>query len=105
MWRPSKVCLSVLCVCNSHVSFVHIHYSGAGEKDTLSYQHQAELQKQREETARLKEELIQLKLQHTTELKQAVDAGKSELDHARKELEELHAREIKEVQDRLYEEL
>ncbi|KAM0916853.1 hypothetical protein ACQ4PT_009884 [Festuca glaucescens] len=71
-----------------------------GEKDTLSSQHQAELQKQREETARLKEELIQLKLQHTTELKQAADAGKFELEHARKELEELHAREIKEeVQD------
>ncbi|KAM0895907.1 hypothetical protein ACQ4PT_023559 [Festuca glaucescens] len=76
-----------------------------GEKETLSSQHLAELQKQREETARLKEELIQLKLQHNTDLKQAAEAGKIELDHARKELNELHAREMKEVQDQLHGEL
>jgi hypothetical protein len=95
----------VFCVCTSHVTFAHIHYSGLGEKETLSSQHLAELQKQREETARLKVELIQLTLQHNTDLKQAVEAGKDELDYARKELTELHAREIKEVQDQLHGEL
>jgi hypothetical protein len=95
----------VLCVCTSHVTFAHIHYSGLGEKETLSSQHLAELRKQREETARLKEELIQLKLQHNTDLKQVVEAGKFELDHTRKKLNELHAREIKEVQDQLHGEL
>ncbi|KAK1599875.1 hypothetical protein QYE76_018564 [Lolium multiflorum] len=90
---------------NAHKSLQVAYQQSQGENDTLSSQHQAELQRQREETARLKEELIQLKLQHTTELKHVVDAGKSELDHARKELEELHAREIKEVQDQLQGEL
>jgi hypothetical protein len=80
-------------------------YSGSGEKETLSSQHQAELRTQREETARLKEELIQLKLRHDTELKQAVETGKAELEHAKKELAELHSREIKEVQDQLHGEL
>jgi F0F1-type ATP synthase membrane subunit b/b' len=83
----------------------HFHYSGAGEKETLSSQHKAEPQKQREETARLKEELIQLKLKHNAKLKQAAESGKSELDHARKELEELHVREVKEIQDQLHGEL
>jgi hypothetical protein len=61
--------------------------------------------KQKDETAHLKDELIQLKLRHATELKQVVEAGKAELDHAKKELEELHIREIKKVQDQLHGEL
>jgi hypothetical protein len=83
----------------------HPCYSGSGEKATLSSRHLAELQKQKEETTRLKEELIQLKLRHDTELKQAIEFGKAELDHAKKELGELHIREMKEVQDQLHEEL
>ncbi|KAM0859894.1 hypothetical protein ACQ4PT_046893 [Festuca glaucescens] len=82
-----------------------IFYSGASEKENLSTQHQIELQKQREETARLKDELIEMKLQHTRELQQAAEASQTELAHVRKELDELHSREMKEVQDRLHEEL
>ncbi|KAM0874320.1 hypothetical protein ACQ4PT_037516 [Festuca glaucescens] len=76
-----------------------------GEKENLSIQHQADLLAQKDETARLKEELIQLRLRHDTELKEAVKAGKTELEHAKNELIELHAREIKEVQDQLFKDL
>ncbi|KAK1613679.1 hypothetical protein QYE76_019196 [Lolium multiflorum] len=45
-----------------------------------------------------------MKLQHTRDLKQIADAGKSEVANTRKELDELHS-EIKEVQGWLQEEL
>jgi hypothetical protein len=69
----------------------------SGEKETLSSQHQAELRKQREETAHLKEDLIQAKQRHATELKESTAVRIVELEHATKELVELHAQEIKEV--------
>jgi hypothetical protein len=51
--------LSSCALCLHFSCFTsHTYYYGLGEKDTLSSQHQAELQRQKEETARLKEELI-----------------------------------------------
>jgi hypothetical protein len=44
-------------------------FSVSGEKETLLAQHNAELQKWKYETARLKEELIQFSLKHHRELK------------------------------------
>jgi hypothetical protein len=104
MWQPSKVCFVVLCVCTSYSS-ANLCYSGLGEKETLSTQHQPNLRAQKDETARLKEELIQLRMRHDTELKEAVKAGKDELEHAKTELGELHAWEIKEVQEQLFKDI
>ncbi|KAK1631593.1 hypothetical protein QYE76_005908 [Lolium multiflorum] len=62
------------------------------EKDKLALQHQNALQAQKNETARLKEELIQAGLRHDSALKEAIKAGKAEVEEAkdqlRQELEE-----------------
>jgi hypothetical protein len=63
------------------------------------------LQAQKNETARLKKELIQLGLQHDNALKEAVKAGKAELEVAKTALIELHEQEVKEVQDRLHKDI
>jgi subtilisin-like proprotein convertase family protein len=44
-------------------------------------------------------------MRHDTELKEAVKAGKDELEHAKTELGELHAWEIKEVQEQLFKDI
>jgi hypothetical protein len=63
------------------------------------------LQAQKNETARLKKELIQLGLQHDNALKEAVKAGKAELEVSKTALIELHEHEVKEVQDRLHKDI
>ncbi|KAK1613213.1 hypothetical protein QYE76_036886 [Lolium multiflorum] len=73
-----------------------------GEKEKLSLQHQNELQAQKNETTRLKEELIQLGLHHDSALKEAVHAGKAEVEEAKAALVELHKQE---VQDRLFKDI
>jgi hypothetical protein len=59
------------------------------------------LQAQKNETARLKEKLIQLGLRHDSALKEAIKAGKAKVEEAKTALIELHEQEVKEVQDRL----
>jgi hypothetical protein len=85
--------------------FAHHFYLGAVEKETLSIQHQADLQKEKDETAWLEEELAEMKRQHVLELQRVADASKTELESTRKELDEVHSREVSEVQDRLQKEL
>ncbi|KAK1641972.1 hypothetical protein QYE76_059777 [Lolium multiflorum] len=75
------------------------------EKETLSIQHQADLQKEKDETAWLEEELAEMKRQHILELQRVADASKTELESTRKELDEVHSWEVSEVQDRLQKEL
>jgi hypothetical protein len=60
---------------------------------------------QKDESARLKEELIQLRLRHDTELKEDVKDGKAKVEEAKDVLVELHAQEIKEVQDQLFKDI
>jgi hypothetical protein len=72
-----------------------------GEKEKLSLQHQNELQAQKNETAMLKEELIQLGLRHDSTLKEAIKAGKTEVKESKAALIELHEGEIQILRDRM----
>ncbi|KAK1667036.1 hypothetical protein QYE76_055195 [Lolium multiflorum] len=62
------------------------HNQCQAEKDKLSLQHQNELQAQKNETAKLKEELIQAGLWHDIALKEAVKAGKVEVEEVKDQL-------------------
>jgi hypothetical protein len=68
-----------------------------GKKENLYVQHQSELRAQKDETAQPKEELIQLRLRHDTEVKEAVKDGKAEVEGAKAALIELHEQEVREV--------
>jgi hypothetical protein len=52
----------------------------------LSLQHQRDLQAQRAETANLKEQLLQAGLHHAGALKDAIPAGKAEVEEAKEQL-------------------
>ncbi|KAK1632697.1 hypothetical protein QYE76_007012 [Lolium multiflorum] len=54
----------------------------------LSLQHQLDLEAQRDETAKLKHQLIQAGLQHTRSLKEAIAAGDAKVEEARKQFAE-----------------
>ncbi|KAM0888481.1 hypothetical protein ACQ4PT_028309 [Festuca glaucescens] len=69
------------------------------EKEKLALQHQNELQAQKNETANLKEELIQAGLRHAGALKEAIAAGEAKVEEAKKKLadaEEQLRRELEE---------
>ncbi|KAM0848037.1 hypothetical protein ACQ4PT_054640 [Festuca glaucescens] len=53
------------------------------EKEKLALQHQNELQAQKNETAKLKEELIQAGLRHAGALKEAIAAGEAKVEEAK----------------------
>ncbi|KAM0901263.1 hypothetical protein ACQ4PT_020094 [Festuca glaucescens] len=55
------------------------------EKEELSVQHQRDLQAQRNETAKLKEQLVEAGLQHAGALKEAIAAGEAKVEEARKQ--------------------
>ncbi|KAM0910872.1 hypothetical protein ACQ4PT_013877 [Festuca glaucescens] len=55
------------------------------EKEELSLQHQRDLQAQRNETAKLKEQLVEAGLQHAGALKEAIAAGEAKVEEARKQ--------------------
>ncbi|KAM0921736.1 hypothetical protein ACQ4PT_006674 [Festuca glaucescens] len=61
------------------------------EKEKLALQHQNELQAQKNETAKLKEELIQAGLRHAGALNEAVAAGEAKVEEAKKQF--AHAEE------------
>jgi hypothetical protein len=75
------------------------------EKEKLTLQHQNELRAQKNESAKLKEELIQAGLRHETTLKEAIKAGKAEVEESKAALIELHEGEIQILQDRLCNEI
>ena len=54
--------------------------------EKLALQHENSLQAKRNETARLKEDLIQAGLRHDTTLKEAIKAGKAEVEEAKEQL-------------------
>jgi ABC-type transporter Mla subunit MlaD len=60
----------------------------------MSLQHQQELKAQRDETANLKDQLVQAGLQHAGALKEAIAAGDAKVEEARKQFadaqEQLH---------------
>ncbi|KAM0833016.1 hypothetical protein ACQ4PT_064513 [Festuca glaucescens] len=56
------------------------------EKEKLALQHQNELQAQKNETAKLKEELVQVGLRHAGALKEAIAAGEAKVEEAKKQL-------------------
>jgi Fe-S cluster assembly scaffold protein SufB len=60
---------------------------------------------QKKETAKLKEELIQAGLRHDNALKESIKAGKAEVEESKSALIELHEKEVREVHDRLHQEL
>ncbi len=64
------------------------------EKEKLALQHQNELQAQKNETTKLKEELIQAGLRHETALKEAIKTGKAEVEEAKLALIELQKNEV-----------
>ncbi|KAM0853425.1 hypothetical protein ACQ4PT_051078 [Festuca glaucescens] len=69
------------------------------EKEEMSLQHQQELKAQREETANLKDQLIQAGLQHARALKEAIAAGEAKVEEAKKQFadaEEQLRRELEE---------
>ncbi|KAM0824288.1 hypothetical protein ACQ4PT_070297 [Festuca glaucescens] len=69
------------------------------EKEELSLQHQRDLQAQRNETAKLKEQLVKAGLQHAGALKEAIAAGEAKVEEARKQFadaEEQLRRELEE---------
>ncbi|KAM0921681.1 hypothetical protein ACQ4PT_006640 [Festuca glaucescens] len=57
------------------------------EKEKLALQHQQELKAQRDETAKLKDQLIQAGLQQVEALKGAIAAGEAKLEEARKQFD------------------
>jgi DNA-directed RNA polymerase beta' subunit len=56
----------------------------------MSLHHQCDLQAQRNETANLKEQLVQAGLQHAGALKEAIAAGEAKVEEAKKQLAEAH---------------
>jgi hypothetical protein len=83
----------------------YLFYLGAGEKENFSSQHQADLQKEKDETARLREELAEMKHLHSLELQKIIDSSQTEIADAQKELDELHSKTISDMQDMLHKEL
>ena len=63
----------------------------SAEKEKLALQHQNELQAQKNESAKLKEELIQAGLRHAGALKEAVAAGEAKVEEAKKQLADAEA--------------
>jgi molecular chaperone DnaK (HSP70) len=57
----------------------------AAEKEELTLQHNRELLAQRNEAAKLKDQLIQARLQHVRALKEAIAAGDAKVEEARKQ--------------------
>ncbi|KAM0846564.1 hypothetical protein ACQ4PT_055585 [Festuca glaucescens] len=64
------------------------HSQCQAEKEELSLQHQRDLQAQRNETAKLKEQLVEARLQHAGALKEAIAAGEAKVEEARKQFAE-----------------
>jgi hypothetical protein len=58
------------------------------EKDELVVQQQRELRAQRDESAKLKDQLVQAGLQHVRALKEAIAAGDAKVEEARKQFAE-----------------
>ncbi|KAM0857704.1 hypothetical protein ACQ4PT_048304 [Festuca glaucescens] len=73
------------------------HSQCQAEKEELSLQHQRDLQAQRTETDKLKEQLVQAGLQLAGALKEAIAAGEAKVEEAKKQLAE--------AQDQLRQEL
>nr|XP_051201858.1 uncharacterized protein LOC127315405 [Lolium perenne] len=58
------------------------------EKDELLLQHQRELKAQRDEAAKLKDQLIEARLKHARSLQEAIAAGDAKVEEARKQFAE-----------------
>jgi seryl-tRNA synthetase len=58
------------------------------EKEELTLQHSHDLEAQRNEAAKLKDQLIKAGLQHVRELKEAIAASDAKVEEARKEFAE-----------------
>ncbi|KAM0907458.1 hypothetical protein ACQ4PT_016110 [Festuca glaucescens] len=69
------------------------------EKEKLALQHQNELQAQKDETAKLKEELIQAGLRHAGALKEAVAAGEAKVEEAKKQFADAEERLRQELEE------
>ncbi|KAM0890878.1 hypothetical protein ACQ4PT_026770 [Festuca glaucescens] len=69
----------------AHSTLQLTHSQCRAEKEKLALQHQQELKAQRDETAKLKDQLIQAGLQQAEALKGAIAAGEAKLKEARKQ--------------------
>ncbi|KAM0920942.1 hypothetical protein ACQ4PT_007177 [Festuca glaucescens] len=69
----------------AHSALQLTHNQCRAEKEKLALQHQQELKAQRDETAKLKDQLIQAGLQQAEALKGAIAAGEAKLEEARKQ--------------------
>ncbi|KAM0834183.1 hypothetical protein ACQ4PT_063779 [Festuca glaucescens] len=69
----------------AHSALQLTHSQCRAEKEKLALQHQQELKAQRDETAKLKDQLIQAGLQQAEALKGAIAAGEAKLEEARKQ--------------------
>ncbi|KAM0889398.1 hypothetical protein ACQ4PT_027716 [Festuca glaucescens] len=70
----------------AHSALQLTHSQCRAEKEKLALQHWNELQAQKDETAKLKEELIQAGLRHAGALKEAIAAGEAKVEEAKKQL-------------------
>ncbi|KAM0872708.1 hypothetical protein ACQ4PT_038528 [Festuca glaucescens] len=70
----------------AHSALQLTHSQCRAEKEKLALQHRNELQAQKDETAKLKEELIQAGLRHAGALKEAIAAGEAKVEEAKKQL-------------------
>ncbi|KAM0880544.1 hypothetical protein ACQ4PT_033494 [Festuca glaucescens] len=69
----------------AHSALQLAHSQCRAEKEKLTLQHQQELKAQRDETAKLKDQLIQAGLQQAEALKGAIAAGEAKLEETRKQ--------------------
>ncbi|KAM0851442.1 hypothetical protein ACQ4PT_052421 [Festuca glaucescens] len=69
----------------AHSALQLTHSQCRAEKEKLALQHQQELKAQRDETAKLKDQLIQAGLQQAEALSGAIAAGEAKLEEARKQ--------------------
>ncbi|KAM0903733.1 hypothetical protein ACQ4PT_018495 [Festuca glaucescens] len=70
-------------LAEAHSALQLAHSQCRAEKEKLALQHQQELKTQRDETAKLKDQLIQAGLQQAEALKGAIAAGEAKLEEAR----------------------
>ncbi|KAM0924580.1 hypothetical protein ACQ4PT_004566 [Festuca glaucescens] len=70
----------------AHSALQLTHSQCRAEKENLALQHQQELKAQRDETAKLKDQLLQAGLQQAEALKGAIAAGEAKLEDVRKQL-------------------
>nr|XP_051211474.1 formin-like protein 16 [Lolium perenne] len=68
-------------------------------KEELAAQHQHELKVQREETAKLKDQLIQAGLEYAKALNEAISAGNAQVEEAKKQFTEAEAQLRRELED------